>query len=184
MRAMFEGQSILGLSVSGLYFLVSLACLGAAFSGVSQRQPAAHVRVWVLSSLLFFAVLASRAFGIEDTLRQEFRFAMRVNEAYEFRREVQRPIASVVIMVFSSVAFLAVYRFARGGSGKRNLAVSFAGISALVMLGLVAVRVVSLHQIDEMLYGTLKLNWVTDFGASIAVLGSALYYVDLLRPRK
>jgi hypothetical protein len=49
------------------------------------------------------------------------------------------------------------------------------------MIGLIILRLISLHALDQLLFGSLKLNWVGDLGAAAAVFGSALYYILLLR---
>jgi hypothetical protein len=51
------------------------------------------------------------------------------------------------------------------------------------MLFLVILRVISLHMIDRLLFGPLKLNWIGDIGASLVVLGAAIYYMKLVRER-
>jgi hypothetical protein len=46
-----------------------------------------------------------------------------------------------------------------------------------------ALRIASLHMIDALLYGPLKLNWVIDIGGSLVVLVAAIYYVQLVHTR-
>ena len=54
-------------------------------------------------------------------------------------------------------------------------------MAGALMLGLLILRFVSLHAIDRLLYGSLKLNWVGDIGASCAILLAAGCYVSLIR---
>jgi hypothetical protein len=42
-------------------------------------------------------------------------------------------------------------------------------------------RVISLHAIDALLYGPIKLNWVIDLGTSLIVLSAAAYYTRYTR---
>jgi hypothetical protein len=51
------------------------------------------------------------------------------------------------------------------------------------MLLLLALRIVSLNAVDAVLFGPLKVNWITDIGASVFVIAAALYYVRLLLAR-
>ena len=67
--------------------------------------------------------------------------------------------------------------------GRRNIAVAIGIASCGVMLAIIALRMISLHAMDRLLYGPLKLNWVGDLGASALVLGAAIYYVLLLKGR-
>lgn len=181
---MFSTQSPLGISAAGLYLLVMAACLAAALTGKSRRQPSGHFRQWLLILGVFAAMLALRMFDLEEGFRQITRGSLRSDGTYEMRREVQRPLAAGLIVAFATVAFASVYRFARQGGGKRNMTVGVAAGAALTMTGLVGLRIVSLHQIDAALYGPLKLNWVIDVGASLTVLGAAIYYLHLIKRRK
>jgi hypothetical protein len=66
----------------------------------------------------------------------------------------------------------------RAAHGRRNMAlfVAFAALATMVML--LGLRTVSLHQIDVLLYGPTKLNWVIDIGASLTVPGQ--WYASVL----
>ncbi len=52
------------------------------------------------------------------------------------------------------------------------------------MIGLMMLRIISLHMIDRLLFGPLKLNWVFDIGSTLAVLAAALYYIAIVSGRK
>jgi hypothetical protein len=52
-----------------------------------------------------------------------------------------------------------------------------------MMVMLLGLRIVSLHQIDVLLYGPAKLNWVIDIGASLTVLTAAGFYIRLVSHR-
>ena len=81
----------------------------------------------------------------------------------------------------SSFAFL--YRITRRHRGRRNIARITAIIAAFVMIFLLGLRLASLHLVDALLFGPLKLNWVIDLGASLIVIFAASYYVQIVRAR-
>lgn len=168
--------SILSVSAAGLYCLVALACLAAGL--VARTTPARpdHLRAWAVLAALFVVLATLRSLGVEEWLREELRDALRTQDAYQMRRQVQRQIAAAVVLLvtLSVLAWLLLRRpVARA---RRSVPLLFAGCGAGFMLLLLALRLISLHQIDALLYGSLKLNWVGDLGASLIVLGAALVY--------
>ncbi|MCU0949217.1 MAG: hypothetical protein MUF47_13375 [Porphyrobacter sp.] len=175
--------SIFSVSAAGLYGLVMLACVLATAIAARYRQPPHHARIWAVLAAVFLLLAVTRMTGFEEHLRSLLRDELRVVGSYNDRRSLQRPLAVAVIMLFSTaVGWSLVFRW-RLARGQRDRAVLVALGAAVVMLALVMMRIVSLHQIDKLLYGPLKLNWVTDLGTSAAVLGAALYYARLVRLR-
>ena len=63
------------------------------------------------------------------------------------------------------------------------IAVAAAAAGCGIMLAVIAMRVISLHAMDFLLYGPPKLNWIGDLGASCMVMAAAVYYILLLRGR-
>ncbi len=180
---MFSGQSVLGVSAAGLYSLVLFACLGAAVLAAIKRAPAKHTIGWTMVALVFAILVVLRAYNLEEMLRQDLRSWLREEGLYQDRREYQRPIAASVIVLLSPIVFFLVYRVANARSSLRNFVFGIAWLGALVMVGLLGLRIISLHQIDALLYGPLKLNWITDIGASLAVLLAAVFYIGLSKRR-
>lgn len=60
------------------------------------------------------------------------------------------------------------------------MAVIIAVGCAAGMVFLLLLRILSLHSVDDVLYGPLKLNWVGDVGMSLAVLGCAIRYAKIV----
>lgn len=50
----------------------------------------------------------------------------------------------------------------------------------MAMMMLLGLRIVSLHQIDQLLYGPKKLNWLVDIGASLLAMGAAVVYIRVV----
>lgn len=124
-----------------------------------------------------------RVTGAEEIIRGAFRQLLAMEGAYESRRSLQRPLAAVILITMSAAVALGPLRQWHLARGRRNVAVvvGLAGLATMVML--LGLRIVSLHQLDMLLYGPLKLNWIMDLGASLAVLGAALLYVRLVTQR-
>jgi hypothetical protein len=174
---------MLSLAASGIYALVMLACIVAALTARQHRQPVSHWRTWSALALLFAVLIAVRIVGFEEWLRANLREAMRAEGYYRERRNIQAPIVAAIIGITGLFALGFLYRAKRQIAGRRNLARLAAIVAALAMMFLIALRMASLHMIDALLYGPVKLNWVIDLGASLTVIGAALYYRQLVRSR-
>lgn len=168
--------TIFSLSASGLYTIVLAACAWAAFTAARLRQPRRHWIVWGGIAAAFALLAVFRITGFEELLRETFRSELRAEGSYDQRRSLQRPLAVAVIYTVGGLFAWAAWRQWRAARGRRNLALlaGSAGLVAMVML--LALRIVSLHQIDRLLYGPIKLNWIIDIGASLAVLVAAVLY--------
>ncbi|MEM1050700.1 MAG: hypothetical protein AAGI28_01260 [Pseudomonadota bacterium] len=125
-------------------------------------------------------LIVSRLLGLEEFLRAELREFLRIQGLMSERRSIQGPIIAVALIVFTSIAMLAAYRTSQRISGRRNIAVAVAIGACGVMVATIAFRSVSLHALDWFLNGPLKLNWVGDVGAAVAVLSAALIYVRIV----
>lgn len=178
---MFPATSMLSLAASGLYGFVMLACMVAAVTARQYRQGAGHAWTWAALALLFALLMAVRLGGVEEWVRAALREGLRADGGYGDRRKFQAPVAAAILVV-SSLGILAfLYRATRNLAGRRNMARLVAVLAALVMLFLIALRMASLHAIDALLYGAIKLNWVIDIGASVITIVAAIYYARLVR---
>lgn len=175
--------SLLSLSAAGLYLLVMAVCLGAAMVASRHRQSPNHARTWLVIGLAFALLAAMRITGLEEIVRDLFRDVLRVEGTYADRRSIQRPLAVAVIFGVMGLAAWVLYRQSRRARGRRDLALLAAVASVILMLLLLGLRIVSLHQLDRLLYGPLKLNWVTDIGASLLTMGAAAVYMRLVTRR-
>jgi hypothetical protein len=181
---MFSGQSILGIAASSIYMLVILACVCAALAAQLRQQDRAHLVTWIILAVFFAILIALRAFDIEEGLRQDMREAMRSENKYFRRREVQRTYISGAIILAAMMAFGLVYRTFQRPRGRRDLVLLIAKFAALAMAFTLSARMISLSPIDKLLYGPLKLNWLGDIGSSLVVMAAAAGYVWLVLARR
>ena len=163
--------------------LVALASMAACGTATTSGQPRWNRRVWLALAILFLLLIILRGFGIEEWLRDAMRDALRSGGNYAERRSTQSVIASIVLLLVGAAGFWWLYRTTQRLRGRRNLATVIALASGLAMTFLVLLRLISLHMIDRLLYGSIKLNWIMDFGTTMAVLAAAIYYVRLVRAR-
>jgi hypothetical protein len=178
---MSAAPSVLSLFAAGLYAVVAFACLIAWSKGRGWSLPGWHGRIWLALAAFFILLLSMRVTGFEETLRDSARAYLRAQDAFEGRRDTQRLVIAGFLIVGSVLGMWLFYKMVRGSKGKPDIAAKLASLGGLSMLGLLTLRFVSLHAIDRILYGPLKLNWVIDVGASCAVLFAAGYYVQLTR---
>lgn len=178
---MATGASLLSLMATGVYALVILACLVAAASAYQARQWPSHWKTWLFIAVLFGILVFLRFYAIEEMIRDTVRAYFRSQGNYGDRRSLQAPLVAMLIVIAAATAFAFFYRMTRRLAGRRNLARLVASIAALALVFLVVLRLASLHLVDALLYGPVKLNWVIDLGASLTVLGAAFYYTRLVR---
>lgn len=180
---MTAAVSTISLLAGFLYFLVATACMFAAWTAQTLRQPLLHRRTWLLVAVLFIALMLARLFAVEEGLRDGLRTAMRASGNYEERRALQAPLVAAALVIGTGVGGYLVYRWGRTIRGRRNFMVFASVLAASTMLLLIVLRLTSLHMVDALLYGALKLNWIIDTGASLAVVAAAVTYVRLVRAR-
>ena len=165
------------LAAAGLYLLVVIGCLGAAVVAVPARSPRWHRIAWIGLTALFAILILSRFYGLEEALMAELRSIFRGDNSYGRRRDVQALSATLLLAVVAVIGGAIAFRRTPLLRGRRDQVTAFALVSGGAMLLLIALRVISLHAIDRLLYGALKLNWVGDIGASFAVIAAATYYI-------
>lgn len=169
-----------GIAACVLYILVTIATSAAARVAHNRQQQAWHMHRWLLLTCLFLALVVSRVFNLEEIVRFSLRQMLRANEAYDQRRELQRPLVASLVAIAAIACGRWTYSVARRIKGRRNIAVILALFGGACMMLLVVVRMISLHPIDALLYGPLKLNWIADVGLSCAVIGAAIYYIRVV----
>lgn len=175
--------TILNLLASALYLIVACAALYARVTAATSFQPDWNRRIWFGVVVFFLALVAWRLFAVEDLIRTEMREILRGGSAYDGRRDFQSAIAAAILGLLAVAAFTMLYRVRRLLRGRRNVVSVAAVIGSGAMLMLIALRLVSFHWVDVILYGYLKVNWLADLGISIGIAWGALYYVKLVRTR-
>lgn len=178
-----ESLSILSVAAAAVYALVALACVVGTGTAATKNQPVWHRNAWAALAALFIILLCMRGLGIEEWARGILREGLRSDGAYADRRGLQGIIVSAVLACVGAAGGWWFYRASQRLRGRRNVAVMVALASGAAMIFLVVLRLISLHAVDTILYGPLKLNWVGDIGSCAVVAMAAIYYVKLVRAR-
>ncbi len=181
---MSAGPSLLSIAAVGLYGAVAMVCGLAAATAARHRQMPWHMRGWALIGLLFCGFIVLRLLDIEEVLQDQWRDTLRAQGAYDGRRAYQRPLAAGVIAMTVAASFWWIHRVIVRVNGRRNLAIIIAASACFGMIVLIVLRLISLHPVDSLLYGPLKLNWLVDLGTSMAVMGCAGVYVRVVGRRQ
>ena len=173
--------SPLSLAATGLYLVVFGFVARSAIVSHQHRQQAWHTRGWLLLAALFAILVILRLFDVEGILRDSVRNSLRQSATYDGRRSFQRPLAAGLIALAGAASFWWMFRTARTVAGRRNVAVMLGLAGGLGMLLLIAMRLVSLHMIDMLLYGPIKFNWFADLGLSCLIAWASWRYVRIVR---
>lgn len=173
---MMAGPSVLSVLAAGLYVAIAAAAFLALNRATSSDQRAWHMGAWGAIGVLFMILAVLRIVGAEDILRGELRVMLSTEIDYEQRGVIQKPLAVLILLAAAASISGIGYALARGIRGRRNVATLGAIACGGGMICLLALRLVSLHATDALLFGPLKLNWFLDIGMSLATLGLALRY--------
>lgn len=135
-----------------------LCCAAAFMQGVLQR----HTLLWLSAAFVFTAMALSRFFGFEQLVRDHLRKDFAAVGAYDSRWDIQIP-ATLAIIVAGIAVLVFFTRALKRAQGRRERLL-FLGVGcAAAYLPLFALRIVSLHATDVLLfYGPLPLNWILD----------------------
>ena len=148
-----------------IYGMIALLCLAPAVTGSGALR-----RHWLAAAALMVGLIAMRLAGGEDRIRQAAREMAMQSGNYASRWEFQIPLALGVALAGTALlaGLLRHWRAAPRGSRQRLVIVSRFGMLGLLLL--YALRLVSLHQIDAILYaGPLRLNWIFEGFSCLAI---------------
>jgi fumarate reductase subunit D len=132
--------------------------------------------------MLFLLLAASRWFGLEEDLRVFLRGGLRADGLYQERREFQAVIASAALVISTLLGMTGMGMMLRSGVLQKpgpSRIVALAGSICGGLVLLVALRLVSFHAIDVLLFRGPRLNWFLDIGGTLAVAGAAAWYVAM-----
>ena len=156
--------------------LMIAGCMGDVFACVvmlfAWRQAPRHRRapgrrLWLFQALLFAALAVEKALHLDERVDNAMRVFANMNDSYGARRELQ-----VAILVLAVIGLVLIVR---GWQNRRRLPAAMRRIRwlGLMLLGLDAIRAVSLHQIDEILFasvGRLHVNHLLEGGLTALIL--------------
>lgn len=169
---------MLNIIATTAYVIFLFPCLFAAYQARRCGRPTGHVVTWVVAAMLLLALALSRANGWEDIAREALRSALEQSGNHAQRRLIQAPFMVVAIVC---AAAMPIYIWATLSRGRPRRSVVLTKLAELVIaafVALIALRLVSLHATDRLLYaGPVRLNWVLDGGLSLGLAVLAVLYV-------
>lgn len=166
---------MLGLTAAGLYLAVTAACVFAALATRGEGAPRRARAIWLSIAGLFVILAASRLLNAEERARDMMRAWLNAGVGYESRRSVQGPIAAAVLAASGGAGIALLLGFRRARPDARALVWAMRAAAAMIVL--VALRLISFHPVDAILYRPLRLNWLLDIGLTGVVGLAALAYV-------
>jgi len=159
-----------------LYCGVMVLCIMASRAAGRAGRPPAELRGWLICAGFFACLAVARIVGLEDLWRAETREYLVSHAEYADRRALQRPLLGIA-MIVSAVLIFAAWRVLRRNMNGARRYLSWAQMAMIGFVPLYAMRLVSFHFMDRILYrGPVKLNWLLDGGlTALAAFGAFTY---------
>lgn len=167
-----------------LYIFIALAALIAAHAARKMGRTSHDMLHWIGIACGFVLLAVARFADVEDRIRVSLREWILAQDLYADRGEYQSVLAVVVIVVVTAVAFTLWRIWMRRRRSPAGKARFLALVALSAYLPLWALRLVSFHGMDRILYGSpLHLNWLIDGSLALTCGGCALFYArELLFP--
>lgn len=169
---MAGSHPVLALAACGMYVGVAVACCFAVRNAMSHGSR----RFWMVAGAFFFVLAVLRASGIEYAITDALREHLYREGAYESRREFQRPLAAGAFVLICAALYLFYLKRPAPKAGVRDWSKFWAMIAITVMAGVILMRLISFHELDRLLYGPVRMNWVLDIGSTLVVAASAVRF--------
>lgn len=173
-----------GLRVAG-YIAVGLACLGVARRDQTRPQRlspgAAWALFWYLTGALMLLLALARLADFDEFLAEAGRREARSTGWYDTRRRYQAMAVAGISAVWTVVAAVAVWRV----PARRRRCLPMALVTFTIIC-FAAVRAISLHQIDALLYrreiSGVRIVVVTELALLAAAILAVVWHPFDRRP--
>ncbi|WP_338467569.1 hypothetical protein RXV95_03135 [Novosphingobium sp. ZN18A2] len=184
--AVFEAPSIPSLAGAVVYVLVAGLAARAATVAHRQGRTTGEIRQWRAICAMFAIFAAIRVLNIDHDVQDIVRAAARSDRIYNARSEWQRPVSAALVLVLGVLAYWTVRTISRQRRKPVQRVLVLARFAAIAMATYFAIRLVSLHAIDALIYrgGIFRVNYLIDMGlAGLIGLCSAIYVRQIRRER-
>lgn len=172
-------MSFTDMAALAVYMVIAFLCIAAAFAGSASFRPAAETRSWAICSIFFVSLQAVRLFSLEESTREFLRNYSRVRGEYEQRAALQEPLVTLVLLAGVALVVLLWISWPRNSRSQRTRLVRLSQFAILAFAPLYALRIISLHSVDQILYagGPLRVNWVLEAALGSIVAGCSALYI-------
>ena len=151
------------------YVVVVVACLAAALRAraAPARRVRAHLtRHWLGLAALFLILAAWRGLGGEAAAQDWGRSLLHAEGLYDARRSWQGPVGAFALLAAGAWASWLAIRDRR----RIDPLVAWSRLAGLGLLGYTALRLLSWHPVDAIIYarlGPLHINHLVDMGLTV-----------------
>lgn len=158
-----------------LHLGTCLLCLITARISRKAHRPTRDSLNWLLCGFWFVGIALVRALGLEEKSRQSLRTTITEFGAYSDRTSFQIPLTILAILLGVFFLWLFLRQLNRTAGKKVERLILWSQFAALGFVPLFALRILSLHATDQILYrgGVFRLNWLLDGGLTLLVAGCA-----------
>ena len=160
---------------AGLYIVTALMCFAASRSVLKSRNNNDKSVPWLLIAVLFCVFALARLLQWEEAVRLWLGAEFLASQDYADRRTWQGPLVAV-IAVIGFIGAWAVARQLLNNKDKALRSFYLAMISVIGLVFLIALRIISFHVTDQLLYG-MRLNWVIDPALTLTAAGAAFWTI-------
>lgn len=151
------------LALTALCLITAMLCLRAASVAARSDGAAGSAgAAWLAIGCFFAAVGLCRVIGAEEAIRAAIRAALVEHGGYALRHSLQRPLVMAALVTLTGLGGWAICRLRLPESRRMDRALIWAKTAALAMAGLIALRMISYHPTDMLLYGGPRLNDLLD----------------------
>jgi len=164
-------EHILALWVVVLFGTAS-ACVVALGHNLCGRRRVLDGLVWGSGGLLFAGLATARVIDLEDRARRALRASVRSEGLYTDRWDFQAVAVAAVVALAGLGLLLLWLGWEKGWLKTTPRPVLGALVGLVAMVGLIFLRLISLHGVDQVLYGGgLHINGLLE---AVLTLGTAL----------
>jgi uncharacterized membrane protein len=149
-----NGLTVVGWGDVFALMICATSCLSAAISAGRQSSRT----FWVAATALVTLLIVYRFFNLEHVLTNAGRRVSREYRIYDLRRFPQAALVSIFLITVSTAMLINI----RSQLGQHQ---RLATAILLIIVFLYSVRLLSLHQTDEILYASisgLRINWLLE----------------------
>lgn len=170
-------MSLLNLIAVAGYCLTASACTCGLILAFVRRRSLTEKFCWFGCAITFFALAIIRSLELEDIARVALRQVVLDADMYTQRSTFQAPLALLLLFGLCLAVWMAlkIWRSMQPGTSARLIFI--ATTATLGFVPLFALRILSYHAIDAVLYfGPIRPNWVIDGVLTGTVLICAYLY--------
>lgn len=177
-------MSWISIVAIAIYAFAALLCARASLAAGNVKRLKPDRYSWAGCSAFFMALIIVRVIDLENRIRDSLRMHFRQGGLYDDRWQMQAILASCILVIGAAILAVFLRGWFRRTPSRRQILANLGVLAMFGFVSLFALRLTSLHAIDALLYGPLKLNWVIDLSLTVLAAGAAVFYTTHIRDRE